>query len=453
MKRIVKILGIILGVGIFLILLWGNGLIIPNQLAANSYEVKGIDVSNYQGEIDWKTIEEQDITFAFMKATEGKSYQDPYFLQNYQNAKQTNLILGAYHFYRFDSSPSEQANNYITTVGNLEEDEFMFPIVDFEFYGETRKEKPDIAQTKENLKTYLTQIENYYQIKPIIYATMETYQLYLQNDFQEYDIWIRNIWTKPNLNDRNWTFWQYTNRGKLDGYSGDEKFIDLNVFSGTKEDFGIYLLNKKQERKQNIEEAKQKQLEEEKKKPKDYYGMVTDVEGNTLKVQIEEVGNVKVTLNDEVEIINTRTKEKMQQNQIKKEDKIMLDQVILEEETLSLTQTTNIEVIRKLQGEELKQEILNQEEMAVEIEKIEEKKNHILLTGIIRDLYYTNDYQTAQKFEIQIIVNENTQILGTKENQLEQLKEIQNNTTFIRLNQEEKNKGKLVAENIEVMGC
>ena len=78
-------------------------------------------------------------------------------------------------------------------------------------------------------------------MKPIIYATERSYELYLAGGYSDYDIWIRNVITPPNIADgREWTFWQYTNRGLLSGYEGEERFIDINVFAGTKEEFEAY---------------------------------------------------------------------------------------------------------------------------------------------------------------------------------------------------------------------
>ena len=76
---------------------------------------------------------------------------------------------------------------------------------------------------------------------PVIYVTDITYELYIKGYFDDNDIWIRNIFTKAELPDeRKWTFWQYCNRGRLDGYDGAEQYIDLNVFNGTKEEFENY---------------------------------------------------------------------------------------------------------------------------------------------------------------------------------------------------------------------
>lgn len=119
MKLKYKIIIIISCVFIFLyffIILWYNGLIWPNTPSKKKYPVRGVDVSSYQGEIDWETLENQDIDFAFIKATEGSGYEDEYFQQNFQNASETGIRIGAYHFFSFDSSGITQAENFIKTV-------------------------------------------------------------------------------------------------------------------------------------------------------------------------------------------------------------------------------------------------------------------------------------------------------------------------------------------------
>ena len=84
----------------------------------------------------------------------------------------------------------------------------------------------------------MTELENYYGKKPIIYSTMKSYKLYLSNDYEEYPIWIRDVFAKPTLPDnKKWIFWQYSDHKKLDGYKGKETFIDINVFNGSRQDF------------------------------------------------------------------------------------------------------------------------------------------------------------------------------------------------------------------------
>ena len=79
-----------------------------------------------------------------------------------------------------------------------------------------------------------------YGVKPIIYTTSKWYRKQIKGSFPDYDIWIRSVYSKPNK-DVNWTFWQYSNRMRLDGYDGEEKYIDMNVFCGLAEEFaGCY---------------------------------------------------------------------------------------------------------------------------------------------------------------------------------------------------------------------
>lgn len=217
------------------IMLW-NGIIFLNNPSREEYPVRGVDVSSYQGEIDWKTLSEQDIQFAFIKATEGSSFVDPNFSENYSNAQSTKLRIGAYHFFSYDSSGKAQAENFIKAVPIS--DNMLPPVVDVEFYGDKEQNLPDTKNVDKELKAFLQEVERHYKIKPIIYATGKSYDMFISGKYNSYNIWIRNILSSPSLSDgKAWTFWQYTDRAVLNGYNGSEKFIDMNVFNGSKEDF------------------------------------------------------------------------------------------------------------------------------------------------------------------------------------------------------------------------
>lgn len=233
------VLAILLATAIlFFALIW-NGVILLNNPSMERYPVRGVDVSSYQGEIDWDTLASQNISFAFIKATEGSSYVDPYFAENYQQAQQTGLRIGAYHFFSYDSSGETQADHFIATVSPVET--MLPPVIDLEFYGDKEANPPSSETVRPQLDILLERLEEHYGRKPILYATEKSYALYLAGAYSEYDIWIRNVVTNPSLSDgRDWTFWQYTNRAKLEGYRGEEPYIDLNVFRGTPEEFQTY---------------------------------------------------------------------------------------------------------------------------------------------------------------------------------------------------------------------
>ncbi len=225
--------------GLTLLLLVWNGVILLNNPSRAQYPVRGVDVSSYQGEIDWPTLAGQGIRFAFIKATEGSSHVDERFAYNYEQAPKAGLRAGAYHFFSYDSPGETQAENFIRTVPRVQG--ALPPVVDVEFYGDKEKNPPARETVVRELSVLLEALEEHYNMRPILYATEKSYALYLAGGFAEYDIWIRNVLTVPTLPDgREWTFWQYTNRERLAGYDGKERYIDMNVFAGTAEEFAAY---------------------------------------------------------------------------------------------------------------------------------------------------------------------------------------------------------------------
>lgn len=234
----IVILAVLVSGVAFYFLVW-NGVVILNSLAVMKYPVKGIDVSSYQGVIDWKELSDEDISFAFIKATEGSSFVDKRFAYNFEEAQNTHLAVGAYHFFSYDSEGKTQAQNFIDTVKPFEG--MLPPVIDLEFYGDKELNPPTREYVDSQLKAMLQALEDHYGQKPIIYATEKSYAFYLAGDYDGYDIWIRNVITKPELSDhRSWTFWQYTNREKLSGYHGTEQYIDMNVFYGGIREFDEY---------------------------------------------------------------------------------------------------------------------------------------------------------------------------------------------------------------------
>ena len=95
------------------------------------YPVFGVDVSNYQGEVDWQRLEEQGVQFAYIKATEGSGYVDESARRNIEDSAQTGIKRSCYHFFSFDSSGHTQAQSFIKTVGRDEID--LPPVVDIEY--------------------------------------------------------------------------------------------------------------------------------------------------------------------------------------------------------------------------------------------------------------------------------------------------------------------------------
>lgn len=201
------------------------------------YPVFGVDVSNYQGEVDWTRLEEQGVQFAYIKATEGSGHIDESARRNIENSAKTDIKRSCYHFFSFDSSGHTQAKNFISVVGRDEID--LPPVVDIEYYGDKAFSKPTREETEEILLPLLNELEEYYGGRPVIYTTLPVYYRYVKPICgKDYPLWIRCKQTEPDFVD--WSFWQYDDQSELDGYYGDERYIDFNVFNGSTDEFEAY---------------------------------------------------------------------------------------------------------------------------------------------------------------------------------------------------------------------
>lgn len=234
---ILSLVVIVVALMVFLIL---NKTIHLTHLWAKGYDVQGVDVSHYQGEIDWKVLQQSGIDFAFIKATEGSSYIDEKFKDNWQAAAQTEMSIGAYHFFSFDSPGKEQAKLYIDTVGELSGK--LVPVIDVEYYGDKEAKPPKKEKVVDSLQEMLLLLEQHYQVKPIIYTTYKVYKKYIIDEFNGYPLWIRNVYYNPNIDIGNkWIFWQYSDTSIINGYKGQEKYIDRNVFNGSINELKKYI--------------------------------------------------------------------------------------------------------------------------------------------------------------------------------------------------------------------
>ena len=193
--------------------------------------VVGVDVSYYQADIDMAVLKAQGVGFIYIKATEGSSRQDERFAWNWKNAREAGLPSGAYHFFSFDSAGSTQAENFIRTVGPDLKGR-LIPVVDVEYYGDKEKNPPEKADVVRELKFWLDAVEKQYGVKPMIYTRPDVCKKYLGDEFDEYKKWLSSVYMPLSWKYHgDWVLWQYLNRGELEGYSGDEKYIDLNVLN------------------------------------------------------------------------------------------------------------------------------------------------------------------------------------------------------------------------------
>ncbi len=192
------------------------------------YSIHGIDVSYYQGKIDWhqvKTMREDSVKvdFAIIKATEGVLRVDPYFQRNWREAAKAGIVCSAYHFFRPQKSGEWQARLFLQTVQFEKGD--LPPVVDIE---ELDGVAP--ATMRRELKEFVLHVERKTGVKPIIYSGLSFYRDYLKGYFEEYPLWVAHYHQpKLNLDESKWSFWQHSDRARI---SGIQHLVDFNVFSG-----------------------------------------------------------------------------------------------------------------------------------------------------------------------------------------------------------------------------
>ncbi|MDR2562517.1 MAG: glycoside hydrolase family 25 protein [Prevotellaceae bacterium] len=196
-------------------------------IAIPSYKVHGIDISRYQEKIDWKSLstlrEGKDsigISFAFVKATEGRTMRDKYFARNWTEARKHNIIRGAYHYYKPNVYSGDQAENFIRTVKLRKGD--LPPVLDIEETG-----KYGAANMKKGVKNWLLKVEKHYGIRPVIYTNYHFYSQYLSGkEFKGYKFWIAHYTKHPEFDE--WIFWQYSDKGVIKNISAKVAFSTLN---------------------------------------------------------------------------------------------------------------------------------------------------------------------------------------------------------------------------------
>jgi lysozyme len=204
-----------------------------NHPGHDEFPVMGVDVSHHQGAIDWSRVRRANQDFAYLKATEGAAFRDPRLRANWDAARAAGLVPGAYHFYSLCKGGTEQAANFVDALAGLR-GPALPPALDLEFGGNCTQ-RPAPADLARQVALFLQQVEAATGCRPLIYTTQDFHAAYLTGRFGHHELWVRNVFRRPRLEaGRRWRFWQFANRGQVDGVTG---FVDLDAFDGGVREF------------------------------------------------------------------------------------------------------------------------------------------------------------------------------------------------------------------------
>ena len=205
------------------------------------YPIHGIDVSKYQGTIDWNAVASSGVKFAWIKATEGGDHLDERFQANWQGAKLAGIPHGAYHFMYWCRKPIEEATWFEENVPV--EADALPPVLDVEPTPDSRTCRRHLErdQTIADMKVVLEEMERHFGKRPVIYTNLQFYNAILAGGaFAEYPIWVRSTKHNPTMrySDRDWQFWQYQANGIVPGIDGE---VDRNAFNGDQKQWQAFL--------------------------------------------------------------------------------------------------------------------------------------------------------------------------------------------------------------------
>lgn len=212
----------------------------PGVARAHAYPVHGIDISKWQGEIDWAEVKRAGTAFAYIKATEGGDHIDERFHQNWQAAKAAGVPRGAYHFVFWCRSAEEQAAWFKQNVPR--DADQLPPVLDVEWNGHSKTcpKKIDAALARQKIDIMLKAMQEHTGKRPVIYTDITFHADVLEGHPMSNDFWLRSVAAEPQekYSGRHWKFWQFTTTGRVPGIKGA---VDRNAFYGSKADWQRYL--------------------------------------------------------------------------------------------------------------------------------------------------------------------------------------------------------------------
>ena len=197
------------------------------SVCADGTTVPGIDISYYQGTIDWEAVAADGIAFAFIRVSDGLGHEDSQFADNWSGAKEAGVRRGAYQFFRSDEDAIAQADFLLDAISDLEDGDLP-PVIDVE-----STDGQSAATIIAKVKAWLDHVEAATGRTPIIYTGRYFWQDNVgSSDFAGYPLWNAHYGVNcPDLPDpwSDWTFWQHSTSGEVDGISGG---VDSNWFNG-----------------------------------------------------------------------------------------------------------------------------------------------------------------------------------------------------------------------------
>lgn len=187
---------------------------------------QGIDVSHYQGTINWAAVAASGKAgYAYVKASESVSFIDDYYQYNMAEGKKHGINMGSYHFYRAHVDQDAQFRHMVSVIDPAKQD--LVPVIDVESANGV-----SVETFASRLRLFLKRVEEYYGRPPILYTYVNFYNKYLAyRGFEHYPLFIAFYQDSPPrvADGKRYIMWQYTSKGSVSGINGNvdrSKFVN-----------------------------------------------------------------------------------------------------------------------------------------------------------------------------------------------------------------------------------
>lgn len=189
--------------------------------SAAQRKLKGIDISHFDGQVDFNQLQQSGIEFVYLKATQGSEYVDPTYHAHVEKLNSTNILRGAYHFYEPAEDAKAQAIHFLNVVAAS--NNTLPPMLDVEI-----TQGKSAEAIKKGVQTWLATVEKELGCRPVLYSYADFWRENLGVQFNNYPFWLADYSSKPDVPHdlKNWRLWQYSDKGRVHGI---DSHVDLDV--------------------------------------------------------------------------------------------------------------------------------------------------------------------------------------------------------------------------------
>ena len=218
LKNIIhKLTLVCMAISLMVFVAFGTAVLAFEPSSKEIYE--GIDVSEWQGKIDFKKVKESGIQVVYMRAGQGFSYEDAEFERNYKEAKNQRLKVGAYHYVtaRNEEEAKQQATFFVSLVANKKIDAKL--AMYFEYFTDLSKEEINKISL-----AFIKEVEKLSGKEAVVYSDAYNASNTFEGEVTKYPLWIAQYGVTNPENNGKWSYWegfQYTDRGRVSGISGN----------------------------------------------------------------------------------------------------------------------------------------------------------------------------------------------------------------------------------------